>query len=76
MVGGVKVGERLLPFPRSVSRAARAFLEQCVSEDGTPLNRKSLPAADDLAGWRKQIAAAGAALGQCRPICSTQAGTI
>jgi len=70
VVGGVKAGERLLPFPRSVSRTARAFLEQCVSEDGTPLNRKSLPPADDLVGWRKQIAAASAALDQMAQLWS------
>ncbi|WP_083536421.1 alpha/beta hydrolase [Steroidobacter denitrificans] len=49
---GVKVENRLLPFSRSISQSARIALEQCVSPDGTPLNKKNYPDHNDFVGWQ------------------------
>jgi len=49
---GVKLEGRLLPFPSSISAAARSSLERLVNEDGVPLNALHvMPPVSDHAGW-------------------------
>jgi len=51
---GLKVPERMIPVPRHLSSEAQAFL----ARPHPP--RITLPAADDLEGWRRQVAASDA----------------
>ncbi|WP_294321878.1 alpha/beta hydrolase [uncultured Sphingomonas sp.] len=56
---GVEVQGRLIPFPASISREARASLERLVNDDGIPHNALyTMPLPDDHAGWMKVKAAA------------------
>jgi monoterpene epsilon-lactone hydrolase len=49
---GVRVSERIVPFPNSISAPARAALSQLVREDGTPLNSLyAMPAPGDHDAW-------------------------
>jgi acetyl esterase/lipase len=55
---GVRIGERLIPFPRSISCEAQAALRRLVRDDGIPLNSlHSMPAPDDRDGWMRLKAA-------------------
>jgi len=55
---GVRVEGRIVPFPKSVSREARAFLASRVGPDGLPQGaRVAQPAPGDLAGWTAAQAA-------------------
>ncbi len=58
---GVAVAARVVPFPRSISPQARAFLARLVGPDGLPLMlHQTTPAADDAAGWaQSKVATAG-----------------
>lgn len=56
---GVLVQARLIPFPSSLSEAARGRLGRQVNEDGVPLNALyTMPSPDDYAGWMQLKAAA------------------
>jgi acetyl esterase/lipase len=56
--GGVRIGERLVPFPLSISNEAQAALQRLVREDGIPLNSlHAMPAPDDRDGWMRLKAA-------------------
>lgn len=60
-VGGVRVGERIIPVPASISPEAQAMLRAAVQDDGTPLNALyPIPAPNDRAAWRQLQAAAEA----------------
>lgn len=60
-IRGVKLGERTIPFPASISAEARAVLERLVGEDGIPVNaRHTMPAATDHDGWLRMRAAVDA----------------
>lgn len=49
---GVAVPERSVPFPSSISDAARAALERLVGDDGSALNAAfAMPRPDDHQGW-------------------------
>lgn len=50
---GVSIAGRTIPFPRSISAQARAFLASMVGPDGLPLNAMPQPAPDDLEGWAR-----------------------
>ncbi|MBN8953189.1 MULTISPECIES: alpha/beta hydrolase [unclassified Rhizobium] len=51
---GVKLPERTVPFPASISEEARAALRRAVGEDGTPLNAQHvMPDVSDFDGWMK-----------------------
>ncbi|PSS60507.1 esterase [Ensifer sp. NM-2] len=56
---GVRVDERIIPVPASISTEAQAMLRAAVRDDGTPLNALyPLPAPEDHEAWRRlQIAA-------------------
>jgi monoterpene epsilon-lactone hydrolase len=55
---GVRIGERLIPFPRSISEEAQAALRRLVRDDGIPLNSlHTMPAPDDREGWARLKAA-------------------
>ncbi|MDP9812595.1 acetyl esterase/lipase [Rhizobium tibeticum] len=58
-VEGVRVGERIVPVPASISPKAQAMLRAAVQDDGTPLNALyPIPAPNDRAAWRQlQVAA-------------------
>ena len=50
---GVYLEGRVIPFPKSISAEARAFLTSLVGPDGVPFNALApQPAPDDLDGWR------------------------
>ncbi|WP_256575240.1 alpha/beta hydrolase [Pseudomonas sp. PA27(2017)] len=50
---GLKVPERIMPFPRSISDEARAVLAKLVSPEGMPYNAgHTLPALSDHDAWR------------------------
>lgn len=56
---GVKVADRLIPFPRSISAEAQAALQRLVGEDGIPVNAlHAMPAVEDHEGWMRIKAAA------------------
>lgn len=55
---GVRVPERIIPFPKSISSEAQAFLASLVGPDGLPSNQIGSPAPDDSAGWREAKARA------------------
>jgi acetyl esterase/lipase len=58
---GVALPQRVLPVPASISPEAQAALRRMVGQDGIPNNaRYVMPAADDLAGWRRVSADAEA----------------
>lgn len=58
---GVRLDERTIPFPESISKEARAALERLVGDDGIPLYaRYDMPAADDVAAWTSMKAAVNA----------------
>ncbi len=60
-VEGVRVGERIIPVPASISAEAQAMLRAAVQDDGTPLNALyPIPASNDRAAWRQLQAAAEA----------------
>jgi monoterpene epsilon-lactone hydrolase len=59
---GVKVEERIVPWPQSISEKARAFLGAFVDEDGALLTQPRQIAPDDLEGWERAKAASAAAL--------------
>lgn len=49
---GVLIGERLVPFPKSISTEARNFLAAMVDADGRPLSiDMPYPEPNDIAGW-------------------------
>ena len=48
---GILLEERVVPFPRSISAAARAALARMVAADGTVAPQPPLPPADDLVAW-------------------------
>jgi monoterpene epsilon-lactone hydrolase len=53
-VDGVRVDERIIPVPASISAEAQAMLRAAVQEDGTPHNALyPIPEPDDLAAWRR-----------------------
>ena len=53
-VEGVRVGERIIPVPASISPEAQAMLRAAVQDDGTPFNALyPIPAPDDRAAWRQ-----------------------
>ncbi|MFC4593341.1 alpha/beta hydrolase [Sphingobium tyrosinilyticum] len=56
---GVTICGRTVPFPKSISPQARAFLASLVGPDGLPLNAMPQPAPDDLEGWAKSKETAG-----------------
>jgi epsilon-lactone hydrolase len=49
--GGIRIQERVVPFPRSISAAARSALARMVAPDGTVAPPPPLPPADDLDAW-------------------------
>lgn len=56
---GVMVEGRLVPFPASISREARASIARLVNDDGVPLNALyAMPLPEDFAGWMQLKAAA------------------
>jgi epsilon-lactone hydrolase len=58
---GIALPQRIVPFPQSISPAARAALERLVGEDGLPLNSLHVqPSPGDHDGWRRLKAAADA----------------
>lgn len=58
---GVKVDQRIMPFPQSISIEARNALRRLVRQDGVPLNSLfTMPAPDDHDAWMKIKAAADA----------------
>jgi epsilon-lactone hydrolase len=58
---GVAVPARFVPFPTSVSAAARAALDRLVDEDGGVRNAAyAMPEPHDIAGWTRMKAAADA----------------
>ena len=49
---GVKLEQRTIPFPTSISPEAQAALRRLVREDGIPINSlHAMPAPTDHAGW-------------------------
>lgn len=48
---GVRVPSRVVPFPKSISAEAQAFLASLVGPDGAPLNLLENPSPDDRQGW-------------------------
>ncbi len=50
---GIYLSGRSVPFPKSVSPQARAFLASMTGADGLPLNAMPQPAPDDLEGWTR-----------------------
>lgn len=77
---GVKVGERIIPVPASISPEARARLRAAVGQDGTPLNAlHAMPDADDHEAWRRMKHAAdlhyAAAIGDRGPSGSAEVET-
>jgi epsilon-lactone hydrolase len=56
---GVTISGRTVPFPKSISPQARAFLASMVGPDGLPLNAMPQPEPDDLEGWAKSRQAIG-----------------
>lgn len=50
---GVSIAGRTIPFPKSISGQARAFLASMVGPDGLPLNAMPQPAPGDLEGWAR-----------------------
>jgi acetyl esterase/lipase len=58
-VEGVTIVGRTVPFPKSISPQARAFLTAMVGPDGSPLNAMPQPAPDDLEGWAQAKEATG-----------------
>lgn len=49
---GVRLMQRLIPFPLSISNEARSALESLVGDDGVALNAKhEMPQSDDHEGW-------------------------
>ena len=58
---GVRIDQRIVPFPQSISPEAQAVLRGLVREDGVPLNSLfEMPAPDDHDGWMQIKAAADA----------------
>lgn len=58
-VQGVRIHERLIPVPASISAEARGMLQAAVRHDGTPLNALyPSPAPQDHDGWRQMQEAA------------------
>lgn len=58
MSDGVKIDQRVVPFPRSISDEAQAALRRLVREDGVPVNSLHvMPPADDREAWVKVKAA-------------------
>lgn len=58
---GVRLSDRIVPFPTSISEQARAALRRLVSDDGTPLNSLHvMPAAEDRDAWLSLKAAVDA----------------
>lgn len=56
---GVKVGERIIPVPASISPEAQARLRAAVGQDGTPLNALyGMPSENDPEAWRRMKHAA------------------
>jgi monoterpene epsilon-lactone hydrolase len=56
---GVKVGERIIPVPASISPEAQERLRAAVGPDGTPLNALyAMPSANDPEAWRRMKHAA------------------
>jgi len=52
------LGARTIPFPESISEAARAALDRLVGDDGLPLYaRYNMPAPGDVAAWTTMKAA-------------------
>jgi acetyl esterase/lipase len=63
VIEGVRIEARVVPFPKSISNEARAFLASLVGPDGVPLTLMSQdPAAGDVEGWAVAKEMAGAAL--------------
>lgn len=57
--GGVKVDERIIPVPASISPEGRARLRAAVTDDGTPLNAlHAMPDENDPDAWRRMRHAA------------------
>jgi len=52
-VEGVSIAGRVVPFPKSISPQAHAFLASMVGPDGLPLNAVPQPAPDDREGWAR-----------------------
>jgi epsilon-lactone hydrolase len=48
---GIRIQERVVPFPRSISAAARAALARMVAPDGTVAPPPPLPLANDRDAW-------------------------
>lgn len=58
---GVKVGQRLIPVPTSISPEAQARLDAAVGADGIPLNALyPMPGEDEHDAWRRMKQAADA----------------
>ncbi|MCA3854986.1 MAG: alpha/beta hydrolase, partial [Burkholderia sp.] len=56
---GVVLPNRVVPFPASISDAARSALQRLVGDDGVPLNALHvMPAPDDVDAWMRVKAAA------------------
>jgi acetyl esterase/lipase len=56
---GVKVGDRVIPVPASISPEAQARLHAAVGPDGIPLNALyPMPGGDDPEAWRRMKQAA------------------
>jgi acetyl esterase/lipase len=53
-VDGVKLSDRIVPVPNSISADAQAALRRLVDADGTPINAGHvMPARDDFDGWMR-----------------------
>jgi len=57
MTNGVKIEQRIIPVPQSISAEAQASLQRQVRDDGVPFNAlHAMPAHDDHDGWRRMQA--------------------
>jgi monoterpene epsilon-lactone hydrolase len=60
MDGAIKVPERVVPVPSTISHEAQNMLRLSVDPSGTPLNAlQSLPAVDDVEAWMRLKDAVG-----------------
>jgi epsilon-lactone hydrolase len=58
---GVRLEERIVPFPTSISEEAQTALRRLVRDDGVPFNSLyEMPAPEDHAGWTAMKATAAA----------------
>ncbi|SEN15608.1 Acetyl esterase/lipase [Luteibacter sp. UNCMF331Sha3.1] len=63
-VAGVRLEDRVVPFPASISEAARAYLQRLVGVDGTPVNaRYVMPPPEDREAWARMKVAVDAQYG-------------